>query len=102
MAHRGLDRQSRASSPGRLYGVILDINEEGGIEVAAEIQKRGKQTTFVGLDVTREADVRRLFRKSSRIMAVSMFSSMLPVVACIDIKLKSFRWTTGGQSSTLI
>ena len=27
--------------------VILDINEEGGKQVAAEIQGRGKQATFI-------------------------------------------------------
>jgi 3-oxoacyl-[acyl-carrier protein] reductase len=43
--------------------VILDINEEGGNQVAADIQARGKQATFIRLDVTREADVRKTFQK---------------------------------------
>ena len=43
--------------------VILDINEDGGKEVAAEIQRRGKQATFIALDVTREADVQKTFQK---------------------------------------
>src|SRR5882724_3861266 len=43
--------------------VILDINEEGGNQFAAEIQGRGKQVTFVQLDVTREADVQKTFHK---------------------------------------
>ena len=43
--------------------VILDINEEGGRQVAAEIQRRGKQATFIRLDVTREADVQNAFQK---------------------------------------
>ncbi len=43
--------------------VILDINEEGGKQVAAEIQRRGKQATFIALDVTREADVQKTFQK---------------------------------------
>ena len=44
-------------------GVILDINEEGGKEVAAEIQGRGKEATFIRLDVTQEADVQKAFQK---------------------------------------
>ena len=43
--------------------MILDINEEGGKQVAAEIQGRGKQATFIRLDVTREADVQKTFQK---------------------------------------
>jgi len=43
--------------------VILDINEDGGKEVAAEIQGRGKRATFIALDVTREADVQKTFQK---------------------------------------
>jgi 3-oxoacyl-[acyl-carrier protein] reductase len=43
--------------------VILDINEEGGGEAAAELQERGRQATFVRLDVTREADVQDIFQK---------------------------------------
>jgi 3-oxoacyl-[acyl-carrier protein] reductase len=43
--------------------VILDINEEGGKQVAAEIQRRGKYATFIALDVTREADVQKTFQK---------------------------------------
>jgi NAD(P)-dependent dehydrogenase (short-subunit alcohol dehydrogenase family) len=43
--------------------VILDINEEGGKQVAADIQGRGKQATFIRLDVTREADVQKTFHK---------------------------------------
>jgi NAD(P)-dependent dehydrogenase (short-subunit alcohol dehydrogenase family) len=44
-------------------GVILDINEEGGKQVAAEIQGRGKQATFIRLDVTREAEVQMTFQR---------------------------------------
>jgi 3-oxoacyl-[acyl-carrier protein] reductase len=43
--------------------VILDINEEGGSQVAAELQKRRGQTTFIHLDVTREGDVQKTFEK---------------------------------------
>ena len=43
--------------------VILDINEEGGSQVAAELRKRGGQATFTRLDVTREADVQKTFQK---------------------------------------
>ena len=43
--------------------VILDINEEGGKQVAAEIQGRGKPAAFIALDVTREADVQKTFQK---------------------------------------
>ena len=82
--------------------VILDINGEGGKQVEAEIQGRGKQAAFIALDVTREADVQNTFQKIISDLAASMFSSTLPAAACIDMKLKSFRWITGGQSSTLI
>ena len=43
--------------------VILDINEDGGKQVAAELRKRGKPATFISLDVTREADVQKTFQK---------------------------------------
>lgn len=43
--------------------VILDIDDEGGQRVAAGIQQRGKEATFIRLDVTREADVQRVFQK---------------------------------------
>jgi 3-oxoacyl-[acyl-carrier protein] reductase len=43
--------------------VILDMNEEGGKQVAAEIQGRGKPAAFIALDVTREADVQKTFQK---------------------------------------
>ena len=43
--------------------VILDINEEGGKQVAADIRGGAKQATFVRLDVTREADVQKTFQK---------------------------------------
>jgi len=42
---------------------ILDIDEEGGKQVAAAIRARGKQALFVGLDVTREANVQRTFQR---------------------------------------
>jgi NAD(P)-dependent dehydrogenase (short-subunit alcohol dehydrogenase family) len=42
---------------------ILDIDEEGGKQVGAAIRARGKQALFVGLDVTREADVQRTFQR---------------------------------------
>jgi NAD(P)-dependent dehydrogenase (short-subunit alcohol dehydrogenase family) len=43
--------------------VILDINVEGGKQVAAEIRGRGKQAWFAGVDVTREADVKKTFQQ---------------------------------------
>jgi NAD(P)-dependent dehydrogenase (short-subunit alcohol dehydrogenase family) len=43
--------------------VILDINEEGGKQVAAEIQGLGKEATFIRFDVTREAEVDKTFQK---------------------------------------
>jgi NAD(P)-dependent dehydrogenase (short-subunit alcohol dehydrogenase family) len=43
--------------------VILDINEEAGNQVAAELRTRGKQAMFAVLDVTREADVQKTFQK---------------------------------------
>src|SRR5215470_4703102 len=44
-------------------GVILDINEEGGKQVAAEIQAHGKQAIFIRLDVTQEVEVQKTFQK---------------------------------------
>jgi 3-oxoacyl-[acyl-carrier protein] reductase len=44
-------------------GVILDINEDGGKQVAAEIQGCGKPAAFIALDVTREADVQKTFQQ---------------------------------------
>jgi 3-oxoacyl-[acyl-carrier protein] reductase len=43
--------------------VILDIDETGGRRVAAGIQQRGNEAAFIQLDVTREADVQRVFQK---------------------------------------
>ncbi len=42
-------------------GVILDINDEGGRQVAGEIQRRGKQAAFMRVDVTQEGAVRAAF-----------------------------------------
>jgi len=42
-------------------GVILDINDEGGRQVAGEIQRRGKQAAFMCVDVTQEGAVRAAF-----------------------------------------
>jgi 3-oxoacyl-[acyl-carrier protein] reductase/2-hydroxycyclohexanecarboxyl-CoA dehydrogenase len=41
--------------------IILDIDESGGNNVAAEIQQRGKQAIFMRLDVTNERDVLSVF-----------------------------------------
>jgi 3-oxoacyl-[acyl-carrier protein] reductase len=43
--------------------VILDINEEAGKEVAAEIQGRGQNALFIRLDVTQEGAVEESFQK---------------------------------------
>ncbi len=43
--------------------VILDIDEAGGKQVSASIQKNGGKATFVRLDVTREADIQKTFEK---------------------------------------
>jgi 3-oxoacyl-[acyl-carrier protein] reductase len=43
--------------------VILDINEEAGSQVAAELRKRGREATLGCLDVTQEADVQAIFQK---------------------------------------
>jgi 3-oxoacyl-[acyl-carrier protein] reductase len=43
--------------------IILDIDEAGGHNVAAEIQQRGKQATFMRLDVTNEREVQSVFEK---------------------------------------
>jgi NAD(P)-dependent dehydrogenase (short-subunit alcohol dehydrogenase family) len=45
-----------------MTAVILDINDEAGRQVAAEIQKGGKKATFMHLDVTRENDIQDSFR----------------------------------------
>ena len=42
-------------------GVILDINDEGGRQVASEVQRRGKQAAFMRVDVTQEGAVRAAF-----------------------------------------
>src|SRR4029434_8854581 len=44
-------------------GVILDINEEGGKEVAAKIEGDSKQAIFIRLDATQEIDVQKTFQK---------------------------------------
>jgi 3-oxoacyl-[acyl-carrier protein] reductase len=59
IGHAVVERLSRDG----FTGVILDINEEGGKQVAAEIQGRGKQAAFIALDVTREAGVQKTFQK---------------------------------------
>jgi 3-oxoacyl-[acyl-carrier protein] reductase len=43
--------------------VILDINEDGGKQVAAEIQGRGKRAIPMHLDVTQENGVEAAFKK---------------------------------------
>ncbi len=43
--------------------LILDVNEEGGRQVAAQLQGRGKQAAFVRLDVTQETDVQAGFQQ---------------------------------------
>jgi NAD(P)-dependent dehydrogenase (short-subunit alcohol dehydrogenase family) len=43
--------------------IILDIDESGGRNVAAEIQHRGKQATFMRLEVTDEIEVQSVFEK---------------------------------------
>jgi 3-oxoacyl-[acyl-carrier protein] reductase len=43
--------------------VILDINKEGGSQVAAELGKHGGRALFVCLDVTQEAEVKKAFQK---------------------------------------
>jgi 3-oxoacyl-[acyl-carrier protein] reductase len=59
IGHAVVERLSRDD----FTGVILDINEEGGKQVAAEIQGRGKPAAFIALDVTREADVQKTFKR---------------------------------------
>jgi NAD(P)-dependent dehydrogenase (short-subunit alcohol dehydrogenase family) len=46
-----------------LMAVILDLNEEGGRQLAVQIQKTGKKASFMRLDVTRENEVEDSFRK---------------------------------------
>jgi NAD(P)-dependent dehydrogenase (short-subunit alcohol dehydrogenase family) len=41
--------------------VILDIDESGGKNVAAEIERGGKPATFMRLDVSRESEVQSVF-----------------------------------------
>ena len=44
-----------------ISSIILDIDETGAKNVASEIHQRGKQATFMGLDVTRESEVQAVF-----------------------------------------
>jgi NAD(P)-dependent dehydrogenase (short-subunit alcohol dehydrogenase family) len=46
-----------------LAAVILDINDADGRRVAAEIERQGKNITFMRLDVTREIDVQKTFQR---------------------------------------
>ena len=46
-----------------ISSIILDIDESGGKNVAAEIQQRRKQATFMRLDVTNEIEVQSVFEK---------------------------------------
>src|ERR1043166_3705968 len=47
----------------KLRAVILDINEEAGREVAAQIESRGDQAAFIRADVSQEEQVRASFDK---------------------------------------
>src|ERR1043166_5186000 len=47
----------------KLRAVILDINEEAGGEVAAQIESRGDQANFMCADVSQEEQVRASFDK---------------------------------------
>ncbi len=44
-------------------GIILDIDEKSGPQVAGEIKRRGKQAVFMRVDVTQEDAVRATFDK---------------------------------------
>jgi 3-oxoacyl-[acyl-carrier protein] reductase len=46
-----------------ILSIILDIDETGGKDVAAEIQRRGKRATFMRLDVTSENEVQSAFEQ---------------------------------------
>jgi 3-oxoacyl-[acyl-carrier protein] reductase len=46
-----------------ISSIILDIDENGGKNVAAEIQRGGNQSTFMRLDVTSESEVGSVFEK---------------------------------------
>jgi 3-oxoacyl-[acyl-carrier protein] reductase len=46
-----------------ISSIILDIDEVGGKNVAAEIQRRGKHAEFMRLDVTKESEVQSVFDK---------------------------------------
>ena len=43
--------------------VILDVNEEGGKQVTAEMQRRDEHAVFIHLDVTHETEVQATFEK---------------------------------------
>jgi NAD(P)-dependent dehydrogenase (short-subunit alcohol dehydrogenase family) len=47
----------------KFTAVILDINEENGKQVAAEINSRGEHVAFFGIDVTQESAVHAGFQK---------------------------------------
>ncbi|MDP2607012.1 MAG: SDR family NAD(P)-dependent oxidoreductase, partial [Deltaproteobacteria bacterium] len=44
-----------------VFGVILDIDNKNGQQVAGEVQRRGKQAAFMCVDVTQEGTVRAAF-----------------------------------------
>jgi len=44
-----------------VFGVILDIDNKNGQQVAGEVQRRGKQAVFMSVDVTQEGAVRAAF-----------------------------------------
>jgi 3-oxoacyl-[acyl-carrier protein] reductase len=46
-----------------LTAVVVDVNQQDGSRVAAEIQGRGKSAVFLPLDVTRENEIQDGFRK---------------------------------------
>jgi 3-oxoacyl-[acyl-carrier protein] reductase len=46
-----------------IASILLDIDDAGGGSVATAIQQRGKQATFMHLDLTHEEDVRSTFEK---------------------------------------
>lgn len=80
-----------------------DINESGGIEVIAKIKKNGGRGYFIKADVSRESEVKEVFRKAQEIGRIDVLfnNAGIEVVKgltetseeewdrCIDVNLKS-------------
>src|SRR5438309_12039867 len=79
----------------KFTAVILDINEENGKQVAAEINSRGEHAAFFGIDVTQESAVHAGFQKITSDHGRVISSSTSPAAPRTGTRLKNFHWSTG-------